>query len=215
MLLFLMTLCSCKRHHDRHRRLATNDQTGYVNTPSGVNVRTGPGTNYAKIGAIAYNKAVTITGSSGNWYIIKYGSSKGYVSKDYITVSSTPTPSGSTGQKILAYAKQKLGCPYVWGATGPNSFDCSGLTQWAHRQAGISIPRVSYDQAKAGRAISRGSEAPGDIVCFCTSGSGVSHVGLYAGSNSFIHAPHSGDVVKITSFSSYYNKAWRTSRRCY
>lgn len=99
---------------------------------------------------------------------------------------------------IVEFAQSRLGCPYVWGATGPDTFDCSGLTQWCYKQAGISIPRNSEGQHNA--AVSAGNchpinEAdmqPGDIVW--KSG----HVGIYIGSNKYIHAPQSGDVVKVS-----------------
>lgn len=191
---------------------SSSGKTGYVNVDSSLNVRKGPGTSYDKIGKLYPQQEVTVISTENGWCKIKYNSGYGYVSAEYITYNK---PSSNKGSQILAKAKTKLGCKYVWGAEGPNTFDCSGLVMWAHNQVGIKVPRVSYEQAKAGRAVSRGSEQEGDIVAFCTHGTSVSHVGLYAGKNSFIHAPHTGDVVKITQFTSYYNNAWRASRRCW
>lgn len=115
-----------------------------------------------------------------------------------------------TGEDIFKTAKKKLGCKYVYGSAGPNTFDCSGLVYWAHRQNGIKIPRVSGDQAKNGKA---SSGKIGDVVCF---GSDFHHVGICDGKGNFIHAPQTGDVVKIAPLSArhdakryrrYYN-AW-------
>ncbi|MBV7296250.1 C40 family peptidase [Corynebacterium sp. TAE3-ERU12] len=99
----------------------------------------------------------------------------------------------STGQRIVDAARSKIGSPYVWGATGPSSFDCSGLTSWAYSQVGKSIPRTSQAQASSGIPVARGAIAPGDIIAFY---SGATHVGIYSGGNNVIHAPQAGDVVK-------------------
>ncbi len=97
---------------------------------------------------------------------------------------------------VISTAKKYLGTAYVTGGSNPSTgFDCSGLTQYSHAQAGISIPRVSYQQAAGGVSVSRSGLRPGDIVCF---NSPVSHVGIYLGDNKFIHSSKPGDVVKIT-----------------
>ncbi|MFC8262602.1 NlpC/P60 family protein [Streptomyces sp. NPDC057291] len=96
--------------------------------------------------------------------------------------------------EAVAFAYGALGKPYVWGATGPTSFDCSGLTQAAWRSAGVSLPRTTYTQINAGQRISRSELAPGDLVFFY---SGISHVGLYIGDGRMIHAPHPGAPVRI------------------
>jgi len=97
---------------------------------------------------------------------------------------------------VIRTAKSFLGMPYVYGGSSPSTgFDCSGLTQYAFKQAGITIPRVSYEQAKAGRYVSPSEMRPGDLVAF---NSPVSHVGIYLGNGEFIHSPHTGDVIKIT-----------------
>ncbi|WP_410535508.1 NlpC/P60 family protein [Streptomyces sp. KL2] len=96
-------------------------------------------------------------------------------------------------------AKSRVGMPYVWGATGPNSFDCSGLTSWAFAQAGVSIPRTSQAQASAGTRInSMGDLRPGDLVIMRTD---LSHVGFYAGNGQILHAPKPGAVVRYEAIS--------------
>ncbi|MFC4602224.1 C40 family peptidase [Rhodococcus kronopolitis] len=106
-----------------------------------------------------------------------------------------PGPIASShGTQALRAAESKLGSPYVWGATGPNSFDCSGLIQWAYKQAGVSVPRTTYDQANSGAPVSRGDLQPGDVVLF----NGAEHVGIYQGNGRVVHAPTEGQPVKST-----------------
>ncbi|MFR9726801.1 NlpC/P60 family protein [Streptomyces sp. MS19] len=94
----------------------------------------------------------------------------------------------------VAFAYAQLGKPYGWGATGPDAFDCSGLTQAAWRTAGVSLPRTSYSQVSAGTRVSRDQLAPGDLVFYY---SGVSHVGIYVGDGQIIHAARSGTPVRM------------------
>lgn len=101
--------------------------------------------------------------------------------------------SGKAGA-VIAEARKHLGKPYKWGATGPARFDCSGLVQYCYKSAGISLPRTSKEQATVGKKVSEPYQ-PGDLLFF---GSPIHHVALYIGNNEYIHAPQSGDVVKIT-----------------
>ncbi|MFF5702415.1 NlpC/P60 family protein [Streptomyces sp. NPDC012794] len=107
---------------------------------------------------------------------------------------------GSTrAARAVAFAYGAIGKPYVWGATGPGSFDCSGLTQAAWRAAGVALPRTTYTQINAGRRVSRDQLAPGDLVFFY---SGVTHVGMYVGNGQMIHAPRPGSTVRLAPVSS-------------
>ena len=115
----------------------------------------------------------------------------------------TGTGNASVGQTIVAAARSQIGVPYVWGGTTPGSgLDCSGLTQYCHRVAGISIPRTSGPQGGGGKAVS--SPMPGDIVCY------PGHVGIYIGGGQMIHAPEPGDFVKVASVygSPWYRRYW-------
>ncbi|MFG2135474.1 NlpC/P60 family protein [Streptomyces sp. NPDC048650] len=103
-------------------------------------------------------------------------------------------PVGSRAARAVSFAHGALGKPYVWGATGPSAFDCSGLTQAAWKAAGVSLPRTTYTQIASGPRIDRAHLAPGDLVFFY---SGISHVGLYIGGGKMIHAPHPGAPVRI------------------
>ncbi|MFF0744392.1 NlpC/P60 family protein [Streptomyces sp. NPDC004111] len=105
----------------------------------------------------------------------------------------TRAPNARAAQAV-AFAYGALGKPYVWGATGPSSFDCSGLTQAAWRSAGVSLPRTTYTQINAGQRVARSQLAPGDLLFFY---SGITHVGLYIGDGRMIHAPRPGAPVRI------------------
>ncbi|MDT9688710.1 C40 family peptidase [Streptomyces sp. P9(2023)] len=102
-------------------------------------------------------------------------------------------PNGRAAQAI-SFARDQIGKPYVWGATGPSAYDCSGLTQAAWRAAGVALPRTTYTQINAGQRVSRSQLAPGDLVFFY---SGISHVGLYIGGGQMIHAPRPGAPVRV------------------
>lgn len=106
-------------------------------------------------------------------------------------------PASSWGAAALAAADTQVGKPYVSGGSGPNSYDCSGLTQWAYAQAGVSITRTTYTQQNDGTKIGRDQLMPGDLVFF----NDLGHVGLYAGNGMVLHAPYPGKVVRYESMS--------------
>lgn len=102
---------------------------------------------------------------------------------------------GGASTMVALLALSHLGKPYVWGATGPNAFDCSGLVCYVYAQLGVSLPRVTFSQVRTGREVRAGELAPGDLVFFRHN----AHVGIYLGGGWFIHAPHTGDVVRISA----------------
>ena len=115
--------------------------------------------------------------------------------------SSTSTPPADSSyatkaDKALAFARAQIGKPYVWGAVGPGSYDCSGLTQAAWKAAGVDIPRVTYDQVNAGTTVPLSQAQPGDLVFFYDD---VTHVGIYIGNGMMIHAPKPGTYVREES----------------
>jgi cell wall-associated NlpC family hydrolase len=116
-----------------------------------------------------------------------------------------PAPTAAA-QTALNAALSKLGSDYVWGATGPSTFDCSGLMLWAYAKAGITLPRTSSEQSTFGAAVPKDQLQPGDLVFYY---SPVSHVGMYLGNNKMVHAPDTGDVVKISSLQPQYAGARR------
>jgi len=116
-------------------------------------------------------------------------------------------PTASTNA-VIKYALQFQGCQYVWGARGPNTFDCSGFVQYVYRHFGYEVGWTTYDQRNYGKAVSRSELQPGDMIFFGPSYEGIHHVGLYVGDGWFIHAPQTGDVVKLsklTNRSDYYS----------
>ena len=148
---------------------------------------------------------------------LKFGRRKGkaIIGVETTTIDKTPTASG-TGAKLVELAKSKLGCKYVWGATGENTFDCSGLTSWCHKQLGISIPRTSLDQSKSGKAVNKSDLQLGDLIFWKTTSAPVGHVGMYVGNGQFIHAPNKSKPVKYDSLdNSYYKSRYVCARRYY
>lgn len=121
-------------------------------------------------------------------------------SVDSSNVAPAPAPAAApvqtAGQKALDAARSAIGSPYVYGAAGPSSFDCSGLTSWAYRQAGVEIPRTSQAQAGAGQQVSLDALQPGDIIAYY---GGASHVGIYTGNGTIIDALNSGTPVQERS----------------
>ncbi|MGA5268790.1 NlpC/P60 family protein [Streptomyces lydicamycinicus] len=109
---------------------------------------------------------------------------------------STDDSASSKGAKALAFARAQIGKPYVWGATGPTSYDCSGLTQAAWKAAGVDLPRTTWDQVKVGQRVATKDLQPGDLVFFYDD---ISHVGMYMGDGKMVHAPKPGASVREES----------------
>jgi cell wall-associated NlpC family hydrolase len=116
------------------------------------------------------------------------------VKKDPSLLAKLPVIGDSKAAQALRYAMSKLGSPYVWGAAGPSTFDCSGLTMWAYKQVGINLPHYTGSQWNAGTHVSESQMQPGDLIFFY---SDLHHMGMYVGGGKMIHAPHTGDVVRI------------------
>ncbi|MET9553327.1 NlpC/P60 family protein [Streptomyces sp. NPDC006645] len=119
------------------------------------------------------------------------------------TDTGSGTGSGATdgtyaakAEKVLAFARAQIGKPYVWGATGPSSYDCSGLTAAAWKAAGVQLPRTTWDQVKVGKRVATADLLPGDLVFFYDD---ISHVGIYKGDGKMIHAPKPGANVREES----------------
>lgn len=119
------------------------------------------------------------------------------------------------GTEVVNYAYKFLGKPYVYGAAGPNAFDCSGLTQYVYNKFGVGLSRTTYTQVNEGIKVSKNDLRAGDLVFFNTGGS-ISHVGIYVGNGEFIHAPRTGKPVMISSLSDgYYSQRYATARRIF
>jgi len=216
---------------------------GKVNTEGSVlNMRSGPGTGSAKVRTLQDGTIVKLTGMDGGWYKIEYEGSQGYVSSDYIVIcpkeeaakpktknavtkdAQTLNPTGEWGSgvsteaglNLVAYAKEFLGVPYVYGGNGPDKFDCSGFTKYVYTHFGYKIGRTASSQLGYGTAVSAGQLQAGDLVFFNEGNSSVAatHVGIYIADGQFIHATTNHNMVEIdTLYGSYNSKHYIGARR--
>ena len=182
---------------------------GMVQTDgAALNMRSGPGTGFDKVATLSNGAVVDIVGIETGWYKVTYNDKTGYVSSDYmITVKDSAGSRGDAtavaatsdlGSQIVAYAKQFLGTPYVYGANGPNSFDCSGFTKYVYSHFGYTLNRTATDQLSNGTSVTKDQLQPGDLVFFkYNTSKPVSHVGIYIGSGQFIHASTNSYAVQI------------------
>jgi peptidoglycan DL-endopeptidase CwlO len=120
-------------------------------------------------------------------------------------ISAPPAKYGG----VVGIAMQYLGTPYVYGGSSPSGFDCSGFVMYVYAQVGVSLPHNAAAQYGYGTPVDRSQLQPGDLVFF----NGLGHNGIYIGGGSFIHSPHTGDVVKISSLSGWYSSTWVGARR--
>ncbi len=124
------------------------------------------------------------------------------------SVPTTSSAGSSMGAQVVAYAKNFIGVPYVWGGSTPSGFDCSGFVQYVYRHFGVSLPRTTYSQVAMGRSVARADLAPGDLVFFRSAG----HVGIYVGGETYIHAPQTGRTISIDSMA---NRSLYAARRIF
>ena len=200
---------------------STSNSTSTMYTTDRLNLRKGAGTSYSVITTLDKGVAVTVHSSSNGWSKVSVNGMTGYVSSSYLSSTKPSNSSSSTSSKVdkvLNFASQQLGKPYVWGAQGPNSFDCSGLTYYVYKNAaGITLPRTSVEQSKYGTTVSKSNLKAGDLIFFDTSGpndGGVSHVGIYVGNGQMIHASSSSKkIVKVSVETSYWNNAFVRAKR--
>ena len=224
--------------------IATNNQEAYADSASSqsyirnsvqkgtiyncdfLNVRKGPGTSNSIITKVYSGNSVYIQEKHSNgWYKVKTSNGQvGWVSGSYVKIQESnnnqnnnqnnQVTNNNKAKKIVDLAHKQLGKPYVWGAEGPNSFDCSGLTSYVYKNAaGVKLPRTSKSQGTVGRYVSKANLKPGDLVFFASNGKTINHVGIYIGNSKMIHSPKPGQNVRIDSISSgYYAKNYFTAR---
>ena len=229
--------------HSSYLKVATKENVelgwGTVNG-SGVNVRSGPGTGYSVRTVANRNTKVYIIGINETWYKVICGSIIGYIRSDFVDLTEIPyenqastnkplffvggkstgvTPSAAalqgntaTADKIIATAKQYIGVPYVWGGSTPAGFDCSGYVKYVFDKHGISLPRTAATQYSAGTAVSKANLKMGDLVFFGP-GSSITHVGIYMGDGTFIHASSSKGVTITSMNNSYWSARYYGARR--
>lgn len=172
---------------------------------------------------------MNIIGVSGGWYKVNFNGTTGYVSSDYMTLSSASAPAQNTsapqqsssageysanGQTIVNTAMKYIGVPYVWAGSSPSGFDCSGFVNYVYKECGYSINRTAATIARNGYEVSRGDLQVGDAVCFYNSGmSYIGHVGIYIGNNQIIHASSGGGRVMISELTGYYDRTYHSAHR--
>ena len=203
---------------------STTGTAGTVKCSSTVNFRSAASTSSTILGELKNGTAITVLSTSNGWSKVSYAGKTGYISADYLVTTSSGTaisPSNTAAsvsisakrQSVLNYAAQFLGVPYVYGGSTPSGFDCSGFTSYVFKNTVGSIPRVAQAQYDATTRVSRDDLLPGDLVFFGSSTSSISHVGIYVGSNQFIHAPSTGDVVKYSSLTGSYATRYQGAGR--
>ena len=185
-------------------------------TTSRLNIRSGAGTGYAKVGSLTSGRRVKVLGIENGWYQIE----QGYISGDYAEeVDYSPAVASGKGQELANVALQCVGYDYVYGGASPSvGFDCSGLMQYACAQLGYSINRTASAQLQNGVSVGWDELSPGDLVFFkkpgSTSSKPVSHVGMYVGDGKFVHASDYGVGVIISKLSdAYYTTGYVGARR--
>ena len=196
-----------------------------------VRLRSGAGTSYSILGTYNNGTPLTITGTNGSWYAVTINGKSGYMSSTYVAVgaaapaASTPatgtaTPASgntasTTGDVIVATAKQYLGYPYVYGGMSPSGFDCSGFVNYVYKLNGYSMNRVAKDiYYNNGTYVEKANLQPGDLVFFSNSSEYVGHVGIYIGGGQMIHASTSRTGVIISDLnSSYYIEHYVGAKR--
>lgn len=193
---------------------------GLVDTDgSSLNMRAAAGTSYDTVASIPGGTVLELEGVDNGWYKITYSGKTGYVSSDYITITTEPdateTASSDLGAQIVAYAEEYLGTPYVLGGNGPNQFDCSGFTKYVYSHFGYTLNRTATDQLQNGVSVSKDELQPGDLVFFkYRTSKPVSHVGIYIGNGEFIHASTNRYVVQIDQMESgHYANVYVYARR--
>lgn len=190
-----------------------------VSTGDRVNIRVEPNTSCKVLGQVNRNDSLTVTGKTGSWYKINYNNQEAYIFGDYVKILDDDVVPVSykeevkvssyngNADEIIAYAKNFIGTPYRYGGTDLNrGVDCSGFTQQVMKNFGISLSRSSSTQANDGYYVAKSDLQPGDLV-FDTSGpnnGAISHVGLYIGNNSIIHAECSRGVTISSLSETYY-----------
>lgn len=209
----------------------------YVNTSS-IYVRKGPSTDTEVVDSLILNATVKVTAENGDWYKVEVDGKIGYIAKRLLSDKQINTTSRgevvreedkennnqndkveqtSKGSQIVEYAKKYLGCKYVYGASGPSTFDCSGFTMYVFRNFGVSLSHSATAQSKVGTYVAKENLQPGDLVFFTDyeTGNGIGHCGIYIGDGNFIHASSgTGYCVKISTLTSgSYLKRYETARR--
>ncbi len=195
---------------------------GVVTAETGLKLRKEASTNSAVLAVLPYGTEIDVDRVGQDWIkVVTDDGQKGYVSADYLSVrtgaKTTRSAASSKGAEVVAYGKQFIGTPYVWGGTNLNTgVDCSGFVYAVYKNFGISLNRSSASMASNGVEVSKSDLQAGDLVFFNSGGnSGISHVGIYCGDGTYVHSTDGAAYgVTVTSLSSSYSaNTYVTARR--
>ena len=205
--------------------VATEDKYGVVTADSGLKLRKEASTSAEVLTVLPSGTIVDVERAGQDWIsVVTDAGQKGYVSADYLTVKTGEKPDNSTsstasakGAAVVAYGKQFVGTPYVWGGTNLSTgVDCSGFVYAVYKNFGITLNRSSASMASNGVEVSKANLQAGDLVFFNTGGSSsISHVGIYCGDGTYVHSTDGkGNGVTVTSLNSGYSaNTYVTARR--
>ena len=213
---------------------AQTSKTMYANSAT-VNIRKEASKDSSIVEQIKLNTAVTVLSEENGWSKVSVNNKEGYVASNLLSSSktqetatsrggvtrekttettTTTTTSSGKGATVVETAKNYIGYRYVYGASGPNSFDCSGFTSYVFKLHGVSLSRTAKGQYSNGTAVARGDLQPGDLVMFGPSVAGINHVGIYIGGGQIVHAANPSRGVTIDTINSgYYNNNYVGARR--
>lgn len=206
----------------------------YVNTEI-ANIRSGSSTSFEVVGKVARKDSLEVIAEENGWYKIKTSNGTAYILQSLVVnsledvaipqepaitepdIAPSNNVSSATGDAVVSLAKQYLGCSYVYGGSGPKSFDCSGFTQYIYKQFGISLAHSAVTQANNGSYVEKTNLQLGDLVIFRDwDNRSIGHCGIYIGGGNFIHAANSKrGVVTDTLNSGYYYERYVSGRRLF
>lgn len=226
---------AAKKAEEEKKKQEETTKTMYANSAT-VNVRKEASKDSEIIAQISQNTAVEVVSEESGWSKVKTNGKEGYVASNLLsdkktevttssrgstttrkaasTTETTTTTSSGKGATVVETAKNYIGYRYVYGASGPNSFDCSGFTSYVFKLHGVSLSRTAKGQYSNGTAVARSDLQPGDLVMFGPSASGINHVGIYIGGGQIVHAANPSRGVTIDTINSgYYNNNYVGARR--
>lgn len=168
---------------------------------STLSIRATASSSGERVGKVPNGTVLTLGECVNGWYVVTYNGVTGYVDGQYIY--PVIAYNSAAGAAVVAEALKYVGCSYVYGASGPYAFDCSGLTSYVYRQLGYTLSRTASTQLSNGTPVAYADLQPGDLVFFrdYSSAKAASHVGIYIGNGNFVHAANSSSGVKVTPLS--------------
>jgi hypothetical protein len=187
---------------------ARNLNVATVVPQSGLNLRSGAGTDHSIVRVLPTGTAMYVLACGVDWAPVRLmDGTEGWISAHHIvirpdlTLASRNANSNTNADRLITFARQFLGTPYVFGGSSPAGFDCSGFTQYVYREFGFHIGRTAQSQLGFGRAVERSDLQKGDLVFFGSSANNIVHVAIYMGNGDIIHGRRPGVALSISKLS--------------